>query len=101
MTTIDLGTVGASDFLAHVGQTFVVLAADGVCFATDLVDVTGPGLTHTAGRPFTLTFAGGPNPPVSQAIHQVSHQALGEMEVFLVPLGPGDDGRQQYEAVFA
>lgn len=101
MSPIDLGTVNASDFLAHVGESFVVYAAEHVSFATDLIDVAGSGLTESAGRPFALTFVGGPNPPVPQAIYRMSNAGMGELELFLVPIGPGDDGRHQYEANFS
>ena len=101
MTNPDLGTVAASDFLAHVGETFTVYAAELAPFAADLVDVAGSGLTDEAGRPFSLTFAGGPTPPAMQGIHRLTHQGMGELELFLVPLGPGDHGLQQYEAIFS
>jgi hypothetical protein len=33
-------------------------------------------------------------------MHHLEHEALGDLDLFLVPIGPGADGRQRYEAVF-
>jgi uncharacterized protein DUF6916 len=43
--------------------------------------------------PFSLVFSGQPGMP--QGIHRLEHEALGPLDVFLVPVGPG-----RYEAVF-
>jgi hypothetical protein len=60
-----------------------------------LIEVTeiprGPG-----GRaPFSLVFEGGPDPPLPQGIYRVEHDALGALEIFLVPIAA-----DRYEAVF-
>jgi len=35
-----------------------------------------------------------------QATYTLEHTELGELDIFLVPVGPDGGGRQQYEAVF-
>lgn len=52
-------------------------------------------------EPFSLYFRGALRPVLPQGIYRVEHEALGTMEIFLVPVGP-DPQRQGmvYEAVF-
>jgi hypothetical protein len=44
-------------------------------------------------------FRGGPSPPLPQRIYRVEHEALGALDILLVPLGPDELG-QRYEAIF-
>jgi len=107
--TLDLAGVGAGDFEPHVGSAFVVSGdgdgdgdggdGDGDGFSVVLAEVSR-GAGGPAREPFTLTFVGGPNPPSAQGIHHLEHDVLGGLDLFLVPIGPGADGRQRYEAVF-
>ena len=48
---------------------------------------------------FSLLFYGPLQPVLPQCIYRLNHDALGSMEIFLVPLGP-DAESMQYEAVF-
>lgn len=48
---------------------------------------------------FSLLFRGPLTPFVSQGIRTLRHNDLGEMDIFLVPVGQEKDGFQ-YEAVF-
>lgn len=51
-------------------------------------------------QPFTLTFLGPAGQHLPQGTYRLHHDGLGELEIFLVPVGPLADGRHQYEAVF-
>jgi hypothetical protein len=51
-------------------------------------------------EPFTLTFLGPAGQHLPQRTYRLRHDSLGELDVFLVPVGPLADGRHQYEAVF-
>jgi hypothetical protein len=65
----------------------------------ELIEVSegaGAGLSRS---PFSLVFRGGPSPPLPQRIYRVEHEALGALDIFLVPIGPDEVG-QRYEAVF-
>lgn len=100
MAGIDLAAVGPADFREHVGEEFVLAAGEGVSFGVELVAVdVAPGAGEHE-RPFAVVFAGGPNPPMPQAIQRLTHPSVGELELFLVAIGPGPDGRHRYEAVF-
>ena len=48
---------------------------------------------------FSLFFHGPSAPFVPQGTHKLSHSHLGELELFLVPVGQDKDGFQ-YEAAF-
>lgn len=66
------------------------------------VSATG-GSSPVADRPFSVSFA----LPLEdtyypQGIYTIEHPRLDALELFLVPLGPGADGRSfHYEAVFS
>ncbi|HEY7589554.1 MAG TPA: hypothetical protein VH723_01040 [Candidatus Limnocylindrales bacterium] len=83
-------------FSAHVGSVF---DADGVTLR--LVEVRSLGHQPGAPRPhpFALDFTGPREPFLDQRIHRLRHGALGELEIFLVPIGVDADGAR-YEAVF-
>ena len=98
--TLDLGSVTADDFAPHVESAFAVQSPEGDALTLTLIDVCR-GAGGPTREQFTLTFAGGPNPPVRQGILHLRHESLGELDLFLVPVGPGGDGRHRYEAVFA
>ena len=51
-------------------------------------------------QPFSLLFVGPPGGHLPQQIYGLRHSAVGELHIFLVPIGPRSDGRPQFEAVF-
>jgi hypothetical protein len=91
-----------ASFEAHLGTTFHI--HDG---GESPIEVTLQELkrheVHPGPRPepFSLYFLGPLRPILPQSIYRMEHEALGTMEIFLVPVGP-DPKRQgmQYEAVF-
>ncbi|MBV9580464.1 MAG: hypothetical protein JO057_17925 [Chloroflexi bacterium] len=53
-----------------------------------------------ARQPFSLVFRGPRTPLAVQRIYRLEHAALGELELFLVPVGPDKLG-MCYEAIFS
>jgi hypothetical protein len=49
---------------------------------------------------FTLHWDGPPAPMLRQGTHRVTHPAIGEIDVFIVPIAR-DAGAVRYEAVFS
>ena len=49
--------------------------------------------------PFSLLFRNTSSPPLPQQIYRLRHAAIGEIEIFLVPVGRESDGFL-YQAVF-
>jgi hypothetical protein len=92
-------------FEPHVGERFEVVPAAGEPFAATLsrCDVTTSGdpgdWVERIGRvPFSLLFHADPGTAVSQQTCILRHPELGELALFLVPLGPDEVG-PRYEAV--
>jgi hypothetical protein len=50
-------------------------------------------------RPFSIVFRTAMEPILEQRTYEVEHQDLGLFALFLVPIGPDDEG-MRYEAVF-
>lgn len=88
------------DFQAHLNEGVRVLAGAST-LDFELVEASEmPSSQVTAGRrPFSVIFRGPKEPILPQSIYRVSHDQLGELDLFLVPLGPGREG-VRYEAVF-
>ncbi len=100
----DLAWFRCDDFIDVVGQDFDVAAGDGhvlrLVQATESGEVAGPGPEGQVRQQFSLVFLGTSDPMLTQGTYRLSHPRLGELELFLVPLGPVPDG-MQYEAAFA
>lgn len=55
--------------------------------------------SHGDRQSFSVVFRSEAGPQLEQQIVRVRHERLGELDLFLVPLGPAGDG-MDYEAVF-
>lgn len=49
---------------------------------------------------FSVLFQGPPAPMLSQGMRRLEHEKLGTFDLFLTPIGIGNDGSLLYEAVF-
>jgi hypothetical protein len=99
----DLGTLHHDQLAALLNQTFTIDVGDGFKVEATLVEVQARGqpLGHgDEGRqPFSAVFRGPEAPVLPQRIYALTNPALGELHLFLVPIGPDDQGLR-YEAVF-
>ncbi len=91
----DLATLTAADFAALLGDRFRIAPHDASPFEAELVEVTEIPREPGGRAPFSIVFQGGPNPPLTQRVYRVEHDALGPLEIFLVPIAA-----DRYEAVF-
>jgi hypothetical protein len=100
---MDLGKARPADFAGWLGTQFR-LAGDARGEADlELVEVEPLPPQRGAPRPepFSLIFRGTPELPLDQRIHTLEHDQLGRLGLFLVPIGPGSDGRgPYYQAIF-
>jgi hypothetical protein len=94
-------------FAPHVGDRFAVAPAEGDPFEAVLssCDETPYGSPEQWQRdldrvPFSLMFHAESDPGVQQQVCSLDHAELGTFELFLVPLGPDDQG-WRYEAVIS
>jgi hypothetical protein len=91
-----------ADFAAHLGTTFRLRLADGAALDVVLEEASPhPHLPPQPGRRrgFSLVFRSSSPGHLPQGIYRLDHEAMGAMELFLVPIGPRGDG-MCYEAVF-
>ena len=88
-------------FDEHLGTEFVAVGPDGDEHALSLVAVDRLGQGPEGHRdPFSLKFEAAGEEILPQQTHRLRHETLGDVEIFLVPLGSAD-GTVRYEAIFA
>jgi uncharacterized protein DUF6916 len=97
-----LGDLTVDDFAGRMGETFTLRASDGGALEITLAQVDPSPESQRPDRrvPFSLIFHGPETPLAPQAIWRVEHDDLGELDIFLVPLGPEGEVPMRYEAVF-
>lgn len=88
------------DFAPHLNTTFrLPNEQTAEPLELKLIDVTG-GQNHAQdSHSFSLFFRGGPHFRLSQHTFTLEHDALGTLDIFLVPIAQDEDGFR-YEAVF-
>ena len=92
-------------FNKHVGHKFRLRLESGVR-TLELIEAVGRhGQLEDESRNFSLLFRDSESSVDShldQSTYQLDHDSLGELQIFLVPVGPGSDEQGiNYEAVFA
>lgn len=92
------GILTLETFQPLIGSVFTVALAEGG-LGLVLSEVQSLGHKTVAREPFSLLFHGPLAPVLPQQTYALEHLALGQQEIFLVPLGPDAIG-MRYEAVF-
>jgi hypothetical protein len=87
--------IGTS-FRLQLGATVVELE---LARADKLTAHPGCGGKMPQRQPFSLMFHGPRQFMLPQQVYILEHVTLGQLEIFLVPIGPDNVG-QRYEAVF-
>jgi hypothetical protein len=96
---LDLATVRCEEFAACLNQDFEIVFPDGKV-VVKLSEARQLGSRPESIRePFSLTFRGPANLRLPQGTYKMRNPTLGEMEIFLVPIG-ADQTSRTYEAVF-
>jgi hypothetical protein len=105
---IMLDRVKVSVFEPCIGDTFVARAGDGSTHQLELIEAEAleppTGASHMAVRqdPFSLIFRAPASSQLGQGMCTMSHAKLGELALFIVPIGPGREGTGlRYQAVIA
>jgi hypothetical protein len=97
-----LDALEQADFAAHLGTTFRLRFPDGAALDLVLQEASPhPHLPPPPGRRrgFSLVFRSSSQGHLPQGIYRLDHEAMGAMDLFLVPIGPREGG-MCYEAVF-
>lgn len=99
----ELDLLGKDDFDAHVGEQFQLVLSNDEALALELVSthpLSSDTVENSERAPFSLVFRSPGEPRhAPQQIYTVRHPELGPLEIFLVPIGPDEQG-MRYEAVF-
>ena len=82
-----------------MNETFRLAHADGE-LPLKLHEVQRLAHARRVGGGFSLLFVSAPGPIFGQSIYTLHHDGMGTVEMFLVPLGPGEGGNL-YQAIFA
>lgn len=93
------GVVGRDDFLPHLKTSFV-LDSGLSCTLTEVSaarKLAGPGAGFTS---FSLLFMASAGTSCDSRIHRVTHGKMGELELFLSPIGHAGEATR-LEAVFS
>ena len=101
---MDLSTVKYIDFVPFLNDTFTVTEAEETIEAV-LSEVknlnTEPSISTEESKCFSLAFILPLNTSLPQKMYQLTHEKLGEMNLFLVPNGPDPVKKGMcYEALF-
>ena len=88
------------DFNGVLNQAFT-LELNGSTYPLELISVDRLVDSATVGDrvAFSIVFRGDSELNLEQQIYHISQDTLGDMELFIVPIGPDDKG-MRYEAVF-
>jgi len=91
-------------FTPLVGDSFELRLPEGVGLRLLLLlearDLGPRPLGPPGDHSFSLIFRSNSRSHLPQAIYAVGHPKLGDLELFLVPIGPDAEGRMRYQAVF-
>jgi len=91
------------EFTRHLNTKFNVRLSEEQTLPLELEEVQPfPTLTHARGdmERFSLFFRGPADVPLTQRIYRVEHEAMGGMDIFLVPVAQ-DAAGFRYEAVYS
>lgn len=100
---MELDKISAEEFRRCLHQKFVLRIDDESSVEAELVEVR---VLESHSRredrtPFSILFAGPGDAPLPQRIYRLENDTMGELDVFLVTLGPDpDEGGMLYESVF-
>ena len=81
-------------FAGRIGEPFVLSNAAFPNISVELdeaIDLRQTGLKipeHIRQEPFQLTFRGPREPMLPQGLYTLSHETLGEIDLFVIPGGP-------------
>ncbi len=102
VTAVELGELRHEHFAGRVGERFTLVLADEAGAETvielKLSAATEPPETRADHAHF-VEWVGPKEVFLEQGVHTLRHDELGELALFLVPVGEVDDGFV-YEAVF-
>ena len=89
-------------FAEHIDTQFTVMVEGNQRVSLTLVEVKSLGTRETGElkvESYSLIFEGPTAPMLAQSSFEFVHEHMGELVIFIVPLGPSS-GVMRYEAIF-
>jgi hypothetical protein len=99
----DLKMLTHADFKACLSEPFHIEYGDAAPVKAELIEVETTGIFDPAvhkRQAFSAIFRGPMTPLLAQKAYPVKNTTLGNLKIFLVPIGPDQQG-MRYEAIFA
>ncbi len=99
---VHLEKLTKEDFSKCLNQKFLIYVNEQEPVETELIEVRGltaPDASLDLRQPFSVIFRGPKDVQLQQGTFTVANETLGEIGIFLVTLGPGDEG-MRHESVF-
>ncbi|NNG15757.1 MAG: hypothetical protein HKM89_04690 [Gemmatimonadales bacterium] len=93
------GEIRIETFAPLVGEMFCASVDDEVSLELELTEATVIGGENRPDEAFSLLFKGPSAPFLTQRTYEIAHGSLGELPIFLVPVGQTEDGFV-YQAIF-
>ena len=101
---MDLKQLTAETFQPHVGTVFHFDVGNDQKIDLTLTEVKVQMQKHLSSRlhrdSFSLYFSGPQNLYIQQGMYESTHDALGSLPLFIVPMERKPDGSFEFEAVF-
>lgn len=98
-----LDKLTVEEFRGQVGKPFRLMPVEAPAIEVVLTEARDLSLASSVPgakrKPFSLVFRGPSGPVLPQRIYALENEALGRLEIFLVPIGADTDG-VRYEAIF-
>jgi hypothetical protein len=102
-----LDKLEGTDLSPLIHQKFHIYTESPEPLEAELIEVTELGSVASRAyaaaferrRAFSIVLRGPIEPLLPQRIYQVEHPKIGSLDLFLVPIGPDEEG-MRYEAVF-
>ncbi len=96
-----LDKISAADFSPLINKKFRIYFEPSNPSIAELVEVNERNAPSESERrsPFSIVFRGSAEKIWPQGMYKIEHKSIGELELFLVPIGPDNEGLC-YEAVF-
>ncbi len=96
---VALNELNDTDFKPYINKVFTTTNDESPSFELLEVSLQGSEPSNGERHAFSLIFRSENTSSPQQSIYQLQHDDLGQLELFLVPIGPDDKG-MRYEAVF-
>jgi hypothetical protein len=86
------------DFAKHLNTRFTMRVGEAEALELELVSARQISLSDDHDE-YSLVFLGPDNSPVAQGIYRLTHDVMGTLDIFLVPIKKDEKG-VAYEAIF-